>query len=921
MTEWPGAPVQAAWPGTPAKQPPPTSWPGAPAKAAAAKPAAADKPTTSAKAAPDPVSGFLADVKGETATRYHEAAENYRARNKNATDLDSLNPVRAVQDVGDLASMAVSPLGGVGDAIGRRVDPTFGKPGSKGGEQKKYGDLAEMVTPWPGEKLLEGARAAKGAVTGAVDALKGARAAKIAPEVSAAAGKWPGELHAAAEHEPAPEIHPDGVVGSEADPVERVDNALYRLGGHATAGRVEALQALKAVPKELKSAKVQEDLTHALEQKMVDPNADLPENLKAAEEVRAPWAERQRVAVNAVREKLAAKGLSDEEIGEYLPDTGYVPRRVQGKSPGFDPRDPETKRSPLAINQGGKRSLTKTTGSLKARDQIVLEDAQGNRVFEHRNKDNQEWRPGMQVAHPLTGKPVTVKQATIKEIEGAEAVDSKGVPLSYHKNALANTIDEALKAERVQRNLDVLDELTKGMKEAGLAHQDEWHRPVETAEGGKAWAKTRSNSQRPEGFVEVPHIPQLRGWSFDPKIAEVLKDYYPGPDEPVDSVLSKVNRMLNASLFITPIPHIKNILTMGTIARGFDNLRPDRYVKTALQAAHEVLTLGPKYKEFLREGSALQAGDEATRNFYQGLLESAGGEIERNPKTAAQIAKDFSVSPVTAVKALYSASHKFLWQANDMIMLQRQMELEAKGLARRDAIKEAERWIANYRVPPQVFKSRAFKQFLTNGQWVNFGRYTYGKWKPYGELYKSITKGSPEEKIDALGKILMAAILTAGVYPLMDKMVRKATGNPNAKIGMGGELSPVGAAQEALAGEKGWGGAMSSFLTPAPVIEPGVELLTDTVPFTGRKAVDPYASTKGKLVQGVEAAAQEFYPAQLGMDLAGPGGPSQAIGALAGINLPARAPGQSGMKSSTVKRLRTQAKSREKRDPIEGLIP
>ena len=929
-------------------------------------------PKPAAKAAPQPYAGpsvkatpkdgpqqFVADAIGWTKTRASEAMSSSVARRKQEGVFS--NPVQMAEDWIDIASVVLSPVGGTGDAVGTRINPTYGKPGSKGDEYRKYGDLAEMLTPVPpvgkgvkalvtGAKgvkaLVTGAKGVKALVTGAKELAAGGRAAKIASEaermkppgepipakakVSPAVQDWsdlgkpqqaphPEKLQKAlaadVEHEPAPEIHKPGVVGDEADPVERVDNALYRNGNLATEGKIDAQQHMKAVPAEIKDAKVQEELTHAIEQRMIDPNAEIPEHLKAAEEARQPWAERQRVAVNEVRDKLRAKGLTDEEIEDYLPDSGYVPRRVRGKSPGFDPKDPDAKgRDPLG---GGKGGLSKTTGSLRQRDQIVLETPEGERIFQHRDPNNKDWQVGDTQTDPVAGKTGTIKQATIKEIEGAGARDSDGNLLTYHKNALANTVDEALKAERVNRNIDVLDEITKGLEEQGLAHREEWHYQNEAGE----WVRARANGKTPEGFEALPNIPQLKGWTFDKKIAEVLKDYYPGAHEPIDSVLSKVNRMLNASLFVTPIPHIKNVATAAFIGRGMDMvLHPVRGFRTGLEAAHEVLTLGPKYKKFLREGAGLMAADDATRNFYQGLLESGGKTIESDPKTAAEIARAFGEAPAKFVKALYAASHKWLWIANDTMLLQRQLELAEKGMSEREAIKESERWIANYRVPSQVFKSRAFRQALTNGKLINFGRYTYGKWKPYGELYKNL-KGTPAEKADALGKIAMMALLTTAIYPAMDKIVQKVSGNPNAKVGMGGPLAPVGAVIDAAKGDKGYGGTISSFLTPAPMIEPGIELLTNKVPFSGRDVVDPYASTKGKIVQAGEAAADEFYPTQLAMDVAGPGGWQQAVGALAGINLPAKAPGQSGMKASTKRRLEAQAKAREKKDPIENMIP
>lgn len=716
-------------------------------------------------------------------------------------------------------------------------------------------------------------------------------------------------------HLPEPEVpHPETkvgpVIGSEKDIPTRVANALYRLGGHATAVKIEALQTLKRTPKEIRDPKVQEELTHAVEERLKDPNAPIPEHLQAAEAVRQPWAERQRVAINSIRQKLAAKGATEEEIAEYAPDSGYVPRRVVGKSPGLD-SDAE-RASPLAWNQG-KKSLAKTTSSMKARDQIVLQFEDGTRRFEHRNPSNDEWKPGMTVRDPLTGKTAEVKPATIKEVEGAGARDRNGQPITYHKNALVNTIDEALRAERVDRNLDVLDELTKGLKEQGLAHQSEWHFKNEDGQ----WVRAKANTPTPEGFVEVPNLPQLKGWSFDPKVADVLKDYYPGPKEPLDNILATVNRALNASLFITPFPHIKNVGTMGIIGRGWDNIptpgNTARFLSTSKEAVGQVLTMGPKYREFLREGAGMQAGDDATRNFYQTMLESAADGISKDPK----IGKALGLNPIEAGKALYNASHKILWNVNDMVMLQRYLELQAKGMSKRQAIAETEKWVANYRIPSQVMKSRAVAQAFKSGNIFNFGRYTYGKWRAIGEMAKGLAgkDSTPAQRMDALGKVVALGVMSLIVYPAMDKAAQFLTGNKKAKVSRGGELGPIDAAFDP---DKDFAAKMASVLTPAPVNATGMEVYNNRDLFTGKHIVEPQSSPLGQGVQAGEYAAGQFYPAQLGMDAMKPGGLEQSAGRLVGVSLPPE--GREGRMARGKRYDRRQARSREKKDPVEQWI-
>lgn len=793
---------------------------------------------------------------------------------------------------------------------------------------------------------------------------------------------------------------PGPVIGREPDAATRVDNALYRLGGHATAGKIEALQGVRKLPKEVRDPKAQEDLTHAIEARLtggtpppapgmtrmyhggapdpygkghslwftsdlrdakgwalrspqmkiwytdmptdhplIDPDwadqtiakghhvrrnlpaefadkrqvfdetGEIPEHLQAAHEAVKPWLERQRVAANSIKERLAAKGL-DELAKPYEADTGYVPRRVVGKSPGIDPLDQGERAGPLAWNQG-KKSLARKTGSMFSRDQIALQFEDGTRRFEHRNPSNDEWKPGMTVRDPLTGKTAEVKPATIRETETAGARDRNGDPITYHKNALVNSIDEALKTERVDRNLQVLDELTTQMKAKGLAHQDEWHYKNDDGQ----YVQAKANTSRPDGFQELPSIPQLKGWSFSPEVANVLKDYYPGPDEPLDKIVSTVNRALNASLFITPFPHIKNVATMGFVGRGWDWLPTvgnyARLMRSGREAIKEVATLGPKYREFIREGAGMQAGDEATRNFYQQMLEAAAHGIASDPKAGAAM----GFNPMEIGKALYDTSHKVLWNVNDMVMLQRYLELQAKGMSKRQAIAETEKWIANYRIPSQVMGQRWLSQAFKSGAGINFGRYTYGKFRAIGEMIKGLSTGSLEERTEAAGKVAALGVAGLILYPVMDQAAQFITGNKKAKVGRGGELGMVDAAMDP---EKDQAAKLASVVTPAPGTEEFMEDLYNRDLYTGQHIREPQSTPLGQATQLGEHAADRFYPAQLGLDALKPGGPQQAAGRLVGVNLPPE--GQDARRAKGKASSRKAALRRERKDPLEQLI-
>lgn len=692
---------------------------------------------------------------------------------------------------------------------------------------------------------------------------------------------------------PKPAEHTAGpVVGDEADPVQRVDNALYRLGGHATSDRIELAQAIKAMPEEVRDPKIQEELYHAIEQKMVDPNAAIPEHLQPAMDAMRPYYEEQTSLINKIRER------GDPELEPYLEDQGYVARRVKGQSPLMDSGPGSQPKDPIL----GKRSLVSKAQAQKQRTAgFMVTDQDGKAHFSPEVNETD-----------IKGRPyASTRPATTAEIEANRP------GLEYHKNALANTIDNVARLRRVDRNLQVLDEVKQNLTAQNLAHRDYHYFKNEQGQ----MVKVGANSKAPEGFKTLPHIPQLDGYSFDPKVAEAFKDYYPGPDEPLDNILSKVNRMMTASLFVTPIPHVKNVGTMWTVGRGWDWMNPGAYPKlmrTGSQAINEVLTLGPKYRQMLREGSALMSGDTATKDFYKSMLELTGNNIEADPKLKSSIQKAFGM-PVDITKALYDASHKALWSASDMLMLQRQLELEQKGMSSRKAISEAEKWIANYRVPPQVLKSRAFSQFVKNGTYLQFGRYTYGKFKALGEMAKIASKdATPAERLDIAGKIAALGVLSLFIYPLLDKAAQKVSGNKDARVSRGGEMTPLDAVSQLSKGEKDWSGALSSFITPAPLIEKGMEIKNNRYAYSGQNIVEPEASPFGKVAEGAEYAVQPLYPLELGIGALKPGGAAQSAGRLAGVDLPPE--GKEGRRAKGQKYARSRAKGREKKDPLENLL-
>ena len=717
------------------------------------------------------------------------------------------------------------------------------------------------------------------------------------------------------------------VVGDEPDPVERLDNGLYRMGGAATADKLEALdflygpvRGLRAlgkkfltdestipgaevreggVPKELADPAVQERLSREIEKQIVDPSHQIPEDLQPAYQVFSKWRDEVLERTNRLRARR------DPTIDMFLPETGHTPRRVVGHTPMFD--EPESPSQPRDIVPGKRNLSPSGASSLHERTAgWMVQGEDGQLQF------TQE-KPADDVPHRI---------ATMDEVEA-------NTNIRYYRNPLVNTIDEALRLRRVERAVEMLDLIKKQMKDDGLAFHYEWHDPNGARRGPGEF-------KIPKGFEAIHNVPQLKGWAFHPEVAEVFKDYYPGKADPLDVSMNQLNRMLIGSLFITPIPHILNVGAHAVAGRGWDWLDipgmvkgdlsaiPDAYRRgftTSLRAMHEVFTKGPRYRQLLREGAGFMYGDTQVRNFLNMMLEKAGQEIIGSPEDWAAFHKQMDLgkyginTPKDFVKLIYRSSNKSMWLANDVFLMQRIMELEEKGLDTRSAIKAAEKDIPNYRIPSRIFGSREFAQLLKGRNWLVFGRYKYGQWKALGHMVEDLIgkDSSMDERVDALGRVLVTGMMMMAIYPAMDKLLQEATGNKDARVRRAGPFAILDALAQFAQNKKDWATMMSSMFSPAPVTDYARMVLTNR-DFYGRKAINA-VTPLGYATQAFEFMSGPIYPLKSALEFAKPGGGARAMGRMFGLDLPPE--GTADLQKAYAVKDKQQAASREAKDPLQ----
>jgi hypothetical protein len=599
---------------------------------------------------------------------------------------------------------------------------------------------------------------------------------------------------------------------------------LQTLRQSSVADRAEIGNTIQALPPEAKGKAIGEKLYHAAE----DPAeyAKLtPEEKALSDQHLDPLRQEQ---YDLARE---AKDLGGHDL---VDDPNFMHRIAEGHAPEYDQMSGSSD-NPVT----GTKGLPRTTSALQERKFYAIEGPNGTRkvitpndngitVWNNRTgtsvPTSAEIKPGEVI--DLGGKPWTVVPARTKEIEqhGMFKGTTGPVPAKYHKNAFVNTADAVVRLREVVRNLKFVKEVKASP----------WWLQHAVKDGG--------NARAPKGWRE-PLMPQFKGWKVDPKIANVLDDFYKPGIFDADSALRKVNQFATSSMFWNPIGHMQNVGVHWSVARGWDWLRPGpmrHFAADMTRAIKATVTQNHDYQRFLREGGGLVYGGVKNADFYGDLGRHMGMEIEKHWGQYKPLFNKLGLkTPYEAVAWWYSKMRDVLWATSDMFMMHRYLELERKGMSSARAIKEAEKHIPNYRIPSEVMGSRFASQVLQEPGLTNFSRYHYGMWKSFMHMATDLAKGNKHEKMEALGNVAALAFMGYVVYPVLDAIYQKATGDPNAKLLRRGAMSVPHGAAEVSRDRQSFSQFLQSNITMAPATKEILQQFFGKDFFTGREMTDP----------------------------------------------------------------------------------
>jgi len=173
-------------------------------------------------------------------------------------------------------------------------------------------------------------------------------------------------------------------------------------------------------------------------------------------------------------------------------------------------------------------------------------------------------------------------------------------------------------------------------------------------------------------------------------------------------------------------------------------------------------------------------------------------------------------------------------------MWQRVLENEAKGMSIRAAIEDAEHHIPNYRVPSEVANSHFVSQMIRSPIFFMFGRYRYGQIMSHARLIKALAIGTPKQRFDAVGSLLIGAVMLTVLWPAINYGIQKLTGDKKLKFGPKGPLTIPQDLLDMYNGDKDLVQGIAGLVTLSPLLEKGLETFPfNKDSFTGKPIAEP----------------------------------------------------------------------------------
>jgi hypothetical protein len=443
------------------------------------------------------------------------------------------------------------------------------------------------------------------------------------------------------------------------------------------------------------------------------------------------------------------------------------------------------------------------------------------------------------------GREWKFQQATTKEIE-------TNTDIKYYHNALASALVSALQLRKAERGFDFVESFKNDPDFSSIAQK-------------------QGEGNPPDGW-KTTDLPQLRGYYFEKHVAETLDWYAKKLKTDGPNFFDKLGSFLRTSIFFNPLIHTPNIAVHWAVEKGPSGfLHAMRLYRTSTKAINAVVHQNQDFLDALDAGAPLQSQREDTAQLQKLFFDQLAPALEKEEPWALKLAKALGMSPVTLTKAVYKFSKTITWGSNDIAFLQATYEKMEAGMPLKEALAQTAKHIPDYRLPVRILNSTTLGKLMSSPRLTMFGAYHYGALKSYAEMAKSALgmtepptgRSQAGEVGHGLGLLAWLGLITFVLYPLADELLKKTTGDKNARLRRAGASTFLFNMQQLVKGEKSPGEVVESVATPAVHTKLAAEAVTNRDFYTGKQFVDWHADwrTLGqqsgrRLIDAVSPAGQ-----------------------------------------------------------------
>jgi hypothetical protein len=545
--------------------------------------------------------------------------------------------------------------------------------------------------------------------------------------------------------------------------------------------------------------------------------------------------------VKALAKRLQDMGIFDKDM---TLNPNHVPRvklskpsketfwgkMFKDESPMNEHMEKETgavlERGMFVITHNGKRKIVQ-----------VQEDG----IYIWSKKDNpkagespyhKEKRWNETIENPNEGKETSdgfkLEQANIDELH-------ENTPYRYMEDHLYSSLTRLNEMRKFIREAQFLKDLTTN--EGFLVSK------IDTAGKPNGIAidiRNNPQAQVPKGWKAPKYytkIPQLSGYVFEPRIAEVIEDY---SKKFQPNWWNKMSGFLIKTMMLNPLPHIDNEFWHLWNARGITGwITPaglKSFYKTVLPALRDVKEQTDFMREALREGASINSLSMRTNEAHRNITDKAVKEASNDPV----IKSKFEMIP-DAFNKLSGLSNKYMWIARDTMYMQQLHEHVNHGMSMRDAVREVERHMPNYQLPPRVLGSRALQEVLANPNVSVFSRYHYGMIRSLAETGGQLTgRLGKEEFAKGVNTLAAIGVGIAIQYEILDKLAEMMFGE-GAESRKAGPYHFIHAIQKVATGDRDISYMLWPIFTFNPMLLSTLQLVWNRNLYTGKGIYRPDA--------------------------------------------------------------------------------